>query len=231
MRSNSRSTLIPVKIKICGITRSEDARVCVDLGAEFIGLVFASSSPRCVNPREAGRLAQVVRGVSAGATRIVGVFRDQNPSEVRSIALEVGLDYVQLHGNETRDMLDAIGFPVIKALHVGETVPDPKPWIDAEWLLYDTRDDTRGGGTGRSFDWSLLSHSAPGGAAVEAENTASSLGQRKFFLAGGLDETNVSDAIRIVQPDAIDVSSGVEQSPGIKSRDKIERLMEKVRGR
>jgi len=141
--------------------------------------------------------------------KVVGVFRDENNGRIREIAKTVGLDFVQLHGNEIDDDILEIGVPAIKAINVGDVLPNTKRHPHAEWLLFDT-----GGGTGRSFDWSLLA-----------------LYERKhpFLLAGGITPDNVAAAISLARPDAIDVASGVESSPGIKDHKKIEALIERVR--
>ena len=192
------------KIKICGITRVEDARFAVEQGADFIGMIFARESPRFVEPAQAARIRSAIDGA-----KVVGVFRDENNGRIREIAKTVGLDFVQLHGNEIDDDILEIGVPAIKAINVGDVLPNTKRHPHAEWLLFDT-----GGGTGRSFDWSLLA-----------------LYERKhpFLLAGGITPDNVAAAISLARPDAIDVATGVESSPGIKDHKKIEALIERVR--
>ncbi len=188
------------KVKICGITREEDARFCAEMGVDFLGFIFAKSSPRYVEPEEALKLR-------SAATKSVGVFRDEKPETIRRIASLVKLDFVQLHGSETDDDIRAIGLPVIKAIRVEHTVPAST--TAADWVMFDS-----GGGTGRAFDWSLLArhpHTKP------------------FFLAGGLNPDNVEEAIRVVRPDAVDVSSGVESAPGVKDHDKIRQFMERVK--
>jgi len=133
---------------------------------------------------------------------------------VREIALAVGLDAVQLHGSESDDDCRAAGVPVIKAVRVGDTLPNTSALEVPLWLLFDTLDDRRFGGTGRRFDWSLL---------------AGYRRQKPFFLSGGLTPDSVVAAISLVRPDGLDISSGVEESPGIKNHEKVERLFERVR--
>jgi len=201
------------KIKICGITREEDALVCADQGADFTGFIFVPSTPRYVEPEKAAAIAAKVRERET-RPKLVGVFRDASNDYIREIHNLVGFDVVQLHGGESDDAIRELGIPAIKTLRVGETLPDTHSAPNAAWLLFDTYDERRAGGTGRRFDWSLL-------ATYERS--------KPFFLSGGIDAENVVAAISLVRPDAIDLSSGVESSPGVKDHDKIGRLFERVR--
>jgi phosphoribosylanthranilate isomerase len=185
------------KVKICGITRLEDARACADLGADFLGFIFVKSSPRYIEPERAAEIMSAIAG-----PKFVGVFAD----ELRAVP---GLDYAQFHGAESDDDLVAAGIPSIKALRVGDMLPDTTAHPSAEWLLFDT-----GAGSGRTFDWSLL---------------AMYPRTKPFFLAGGLTPDNVAAAISLVRPDAVDLSSGVESGPGIKDHQKLRTLFERVR--
>lgn len=202
------------QIKICGITRREDALAAADRGADFLGFIFVPSTPRFIEPERAAEIAAAVRDGRANPPKFVGVFRDASVDYVREIASIVGLDLVQLHGTEGNDEVEALGIPAVKAFRVGDTLPDTTAHPDAEWLLFDTFDERRAGGTGRRFDWSLL--------AVYGR-------QKPFFLSGGLTPDNVAAAISLVRPDAIDVASGVEAEPGIKDHEKLDRLFERVR--
>ena len=201
------------KIKICGITREEDALFCADQGADFTGFIFVPSTPRYVEPEKAAGIAARMRERET-RPKLVGVFRDASNDYIREIHNLVGFDVVQLHGSETDDAIHELGIPVIKTLRVSETLPDTHAAPNAAWLLFDTYDERRGGGTGRRFDWSLL-------ATYERS--------KPFFLSGGIDPENVVAAISLVRPDAIDLSSGVESAPGVKDHDKIARLFERVR--
>jgi len=201
------------RIKICGITREEDALVCADQGADFTGFIFVPSTPRYVEPEKAAGIAARMRERET-RPKLVGVFRDASNDYIREIHNLVGFDVVQLHGSETDDAIHELGIPVIKTLRVSETLPDTHGAPNAAWLLFDTYDERRGGGTGRRFDWSLL-------ATYERS--------KPFFLSGGIDPENVVAAISLVRPDAIDLSSGVESAPGVKDHDKIARLFERVR--
>lgn len=190
------------KIKICGITRLDDAQFCAHAGADFLGFIFVRESPRYIEPDRAAEIVARVHG-----PKFVGVFRDESVDAMREIARRVGLDFLQLHGSESDDDVRKVGVPVIKTFLVGESLPDATS--SAQWVMFD-----RGGGSGRRFDWSLLA--AYGRA-------------RPFFLAGGITPENVGVAISSVRPDAIDVSSGVEHEPGIKDHDKVRILFERVR--
>ena len=203
------------RIKICGLTRGEDAVEAARLGADFLGLIFVPSSPRFVEPERAAAVAARVR--EAGHTpKFVGVFHDASADYMHEIASLVGLDLFQLHGGQGDDEIRDLNTPVIKTLRVGETLPDTHGAPSAAWLLFDTYDERRGGGTGRRFDWSLL--------ATYERN-------KPFFLSGGLNADNVVAAITLVRPDAIDVSSVVESEPGVKDHGKMAKLIERVRPR
>ena len=199
-------------VKVCGITREEDALFAAEQGAAFLGFVFAEGSPRKIAPEAACEIARRVRN-SGHRTAIVGVFRDQPIKQVLRVADQVGLDVIQFHGSEPPSTLTACERPVIRALGVGKEIPPSKGWGDVAWMLYD-RASAKGGGSGETFEWSLLE-------GVDR--------RQKFFLAGGLNPDNVRSAILRVRPDGVDVSSGVEAAPGIKSPDKIRKLFEEVR--
>ncbi|HYO76053.1 MAG TPA: phosphoribosylanthranilate isomerase [Thermoanaerobaculia bacterium] len=216
------------KIKICGITRVEDAQLCAELGADYLGFIFVPTSARYLDAAQAAEIADAVRSSGAAAAsaaetsqderrnvpRFVGVFRDESLETIHYIAHRVGLDLIQFHGTETDDDIHALGLPSVKAYRVGETLPNTSAHPSADWLLFDTFDEKRDGGTGKQFDWSLLamySRSKP------------------FFLAGGLAPDNIAAAISLVRPDGVDISSGVESEPGVKDPEKLRNLFERVR--
>jgi phosphoribosylanthranilate isomerase len=196
-----------MKIKICGITRAEDAQRAAALGADFLGFIFAKESPRY---RDAEHVAKIAHSLGPNRPKLVGVFRDEDVETIRAIAASVPLDVVQLHGAEPNEDIRAIGLPAFKALQIGDALPDTTAHPDAAWLLF----DSFGGGTGRRFDWSLL-------------NLYSRA--KPFLLAGGITPDNVAAAISLVRPDAIDIASGVESAPGIKDHAKLERLFERIK--
>lgn len=200
------------EVKVCGITRTEDAELCASLGAAYLGFIFVPASPRFIAP---GAAAKIVRALpKESRPKIVGVFRNATIETIQRVAKDVPLDFVQLHGEESPEDIAAIGVPAIKAVRVGETLPDTAPFASASHLLFDTLDERRAGGTGRRFDWSLL---------------AGYDRARPFFLAGGITPENAAAAVSAVRPQGIDVSSGVESAPGIKDEEKLRLLFERVR--
>jgi phosphoribosylanthranilate isomerase len=191
-------------VKVCGISRPDDAAFAVALGASAIGFVFWPESPRYVEPIRAREIADALPdGVLA-----VGVFVDQPVRRVVEIADTVGLDAIQLHGNESVSDFAGLRQRVIKAVAVGASF-DPAS-VDAfpenVTLLLDAHDPIRRGGTGRTIDWTIA-------AAVAA--------RRDTILSGGLNAANVVDAIAQVRPRMVDVSSGVETAPGRKDHTKL----------
>jgi phosphoribosylanthranilate isomerase len=203
-----------IKLKICGLTREEDALFAADHGADFLGFIFVPSTPRFIEPEKAAAIALRVKENRENPPKIVGVFRDSSSEYVKEIAALVGLDVVQLHGNETDEDIRAIGMPAIKTFRVGDTLPDTTTCPTAAYLLFDTFDERRTGGTGRRFDWSLL--------ALYPRS-------KPFFLSGGIGPDNVAAAISLVRPDGIDLSSSVESEPGVKDHDKMKQFFERVK--
>jgi phosphoribosylanthranilate isomerase len=195
-------------VKICGITRAEDALAAVAAGAGAIGFVFWPGSPRFIDPF---RARTIVRALPPFITA-VGVFVNQPLEYVNGVASLVRLGAVQLHGDETTGFASAIAAPIIKAIPLaaaGEAAI--AEWPMATTLLLDVHDPVKRGGTGRTIDWTAA-------AAVAA--------RRHVLLAGGLTPDNVADAAARVRPFGIDVSSGVERAPGIKDHQRLRALFE-----
>jgi len=201
------------RIKICGITREDDALAAAALGADFLGFIFVPSSPRFVEPERAAEIAAVMRE-RGDAPKLAGVFRDASVDYVRTIARLAGLDVVQLHGSESESDICELGIPAVKTLRVRDALPDTLATPSAAWLLFDTYDERRAGGTGRRFDWGVLT-------AYERS--------KPFFLSGGLGPDNIAAAISLVRPDAVDIGSGVEASPGVKDHGKLRALFERIK--
>jgi phosphoribosylanthranilate isomerase len=196
-------------VKICGITRLEDAQAAAAAGASAIGFIFWPNSPRFIDPYRAKQIARLVLPFST----LVGVFVNQSSEYINAVSSLVGLGVVQLHGDESPDILGLIRRPVLKALS-GHAIDNADLWPAHVTLLIDANDPQRRGGTGVTADWSKA-------AAVAAK--------RRVMLAGGLNATNVREAIHTVRPFGIDVSSGVESAPGIKDPERITALFEAVR--
>jgi len=209
-----------VRIKICGITRPEDAILALDAGADAIGLVFARS-PRQVSIRQARQIVAAMPPFSF----VVGVFVNARPATVLRTVEEVGLSAVQLHGDESPDQLAKLqGVRIIKALRVrdGRFLDMLRRYRDAgvSALLLDAFSPKARGGSGRRFDWDLVAGAREGGAMDDLP---------PLILAGGLTAQNVAAGIRKVRPWGVDVSSGVEDEPGVKSVEKIARFIAAVR--
>ncbi len=198
-------------VKICGITRLEDAQAAVAAGANALGFVFWPSSPRYIDPY---RARAIVSSLPPFVTP-VGVFVDQPAEDVNGIASLVRLGAVQLHGTESPDYARSVRRPVVKAIAVGTTDATMDAWPANVVVLLDVHDPVRRGGTGQTVDWT---------AAAEIAR------RRRAILAGGLTADNVGDAIGRVRPYGIDVSSGVETSPGIKDHGRLKALFEAVHG-
>lgn len=197
-------------VKICGITSFEAAAVAEEAGADLIGFVFAPSR-RQISVRQAAIIAQSVPRVGK-----VGVFVNSPLAEVQEIAEVCKLDFVQLHGEESPDYCRDVGIPVIKAFQVGVNFDISQiARYDAERILLDTLVDGQVGGTGKVFDWQQ-------GAALIGEI------QQPVLVAGGLTPDNVDQAIRLMNPQGVDVSGGVETG-GSKDSEKIRQFIQAVR--
>lgn len=200
-----------VRIKVCGITNLEDAAAACVLGADALGFVFYKESGRYIEPENARVIvSQLPPFISA-----VGVFVNQDFSEIESVMETVGIDTVQLHGDESPELCSKIPQRVIKAVRVKEFVDaDAVELYPVQAILFDKHADDMYGGTGKSFDWSVLS-------GIDIS--------KRIILSGGLTYENVSKAITTVRPYAVDVSSGVEDSPGKKNHLKIRKFIEAVK--
>ncbi len=200
------------RIKICGITREEDARAAADAGADAIGLVFHAPSPRAVTPERAVAIAAAVPPY----VTVVGLFVDTPTAIVQQVFATVPLDLLQFQGEETPAECAASGRPWVKALRVRpglDIAAECGRFAQSRGILLDTWREGVAGGTGETFDWAL----APAGLPLPV------------ILAGGLRAENVGDAIARVRPAAVDVSGGVEAEPGIKDAAAVRNFVEAVR--
>ena len=199
------------RVKICGITRVEDALEAINQGADAIGLVFYAKSPRNVSATQA---AEIVSSIPAFVT-VVGLFVDAEPTFIQEVLSVVNLDLLQFHGDETPSACRQYSRPYMKAIRVKSgtnLVQYAADYADAKALLLDAFAEGVPGGTGLVFDWSLIPQNLP----------------LPIVLAGGLNAENVGLAIEQVRPYAVDVSGGVEASKGIKDVAKIAAFMRGV---
>jgi phosphoribosylanthranilate isomerase len=196
-------------VKICGITSRQDAEAAVEAGAASLGFVFWPKSPRFIDPH---RARAIVSNLPPFVVP-VGVFVNQPAAHVRGVAALVRLGAVQLHGEEDLLYVASMDYPVIKAVSVenGDDTDRIDIWPRRTTLLLDVHDPVTRGGTGRTIDWSAA---------------ASIAARRRTLLAGGLTPDNVAQAVARVRPYGIDVSSGVERSPGVKDHARIRALFE-----
>ncbi len=209
-----------LEVKICGINEPRAMDAALDAGADLVGLVFFAASPRAVSHANAARLAARARGRAL----VVALVVDADDTLLSRIVTEVSPDILQLHGAETparvAEIRKRFTRPLMKAIAVAEAADlaaIASYMAVADRLLFDARppkDATRPGGHGRAFDWTLLSR-------IERK--------KPIMLSGGLTPENVADAIRVVRPDAVDVSSGVESAPGVKDASKIKAFVAAAR--
>lgn len=206
------NTMAPPRIKVCGLTRVQDMQAAVAAGVDAVGLVFYPDSPRHVTIEQA---VELCRHVPPFVT-IVGLFVNASRAEVHRVIEAVPLNLLQFHGDETADQCEGFGVPYLKAARVRpgvDLLEFAAQFASARALLLDTWTPAYGG-SGESFDWSLVPASCP----------------LPVILSGGLTPDNVAKAILQVHPVAVDVSSGVESAKGIKDAAKIRAFVNAVRG-
>jgi phosphoribosylanthranilate isomerase len=214
----------PVRVKICGITRVQDALAAADAGADAIGLNFYSGSARCVTPDAARKIASAVSSRlrryntdETGRVEVWGVFVDEDPARIRGLARDIPLARVQLHGRETPEAAAALAdLSAVKALRVkdAQSIAEAGRYSGLWGMLLDAFSADAAGGTGSRFDWSWIPLPWKNG---------------KLVLAGGLDPDNVAEAVRAVQPDWVDTASGVERRPGEKDPERVRTFVENAK--
>jgi phosphoribosylanthranilate isomerase len=200
------------RVKMCGITRSQDGLVAAEAGADAIGLVFYAKSPRNVGLDQA---ASIVRVLPPFVTT-VALFVNPQPSEVEAVLRQVRPDVLQFHGEETPEFCRSFGVPYLKAARVRpqtDLLQFAAVYADAQGLLLDAWSEAGHGGTGERFDWNMIPDHLP----------------KSIILAGGLSSANVRHAIGLVHPWAVDVSSGIEIAKGIKDAALIAAFMKEVK--
>lgn len=195
------------RVKVCGITNLDDARLAAELGVDMLGFIFYAKSPRAITPEMAEKIC---RSVTAEK---VGVFVNETEVAIREVVERCGLDAIQFHGEELPSFCRQFAVKKIKAIRVeNEASLRMASDYDVDALLLDTYTAGQRGGTGETFDWSL---------AVRAKEIG-----LPVILSGGLNPSNVAEAIRQVRPYAVDVASGIEQYPGKKNTEKMRRFIE-----
>jgi phosphoribosylanthranilate isomerase len=204
--------MVRTRVKICGITREQDATAAVQLGADALGLVFYPKSPRHVTLAQARNVAIAV----APFVTVTGLFVNASEDHIRDVLANVPLGLLQFHGQETNEQCNCFGLPFIKSIAMQretDLLSLMSGYPDAAGFLLDAWQPELHGGGGVAFDWQQVPEGIP----------------VPIILAGGLTPGNVATAIGSVQPYAVDVSTGVEVDKGIKSREKIEAFMREVR--
>lgn len=211
-----------VKVKICGITNSEDALAACEYGADALGFIFYKKSPRFI---EMERVKDIIKDLPPFVTT-VGVFVDEDADTVNEMAKEIGLHAVQLHGNESPEFCRSIQSRIIKTFRMkgaqvmgrgvhGQGINKEMERYNVSAYLLDTYREDAEGGTGITFNWGVAKDATQAG---------------RIILAGGLTVENVRQAIKIVMPYAVDVSSGVEEIPGKKDLRKLMEFIETAKG-
>lgn len=205
-----------VRVKICGLTTLNDARFVAGEGADYLGFIFYDQSDRYIDPAEAGAIINWVEGPEC-----VGVFVNHPLDEVNRIAKQTGIDFIQLHGNESPEYCDLIDKPVIKAFHIDDDTSGEQLKSEVEsysdsidYVLFDTSLPGQWGGTGKAFDWDIV-------------RTLTE--EYSCFLSGGIHKGNVVEACTKVEPFAVDLASGVEMEPGVKDYEEVEQFFRAVR--
>jgi len=199
-----------VRIKICGITNLNDAIMAESFGADALGFIFYPASKRFI---EAEKAKSIIEQLNPFISK-VGVFVNKSVEEINMVSQFCGLTHVQLHGEESVESVVKLEIPVIKALSYDENLDSQlKVWENFS-LLIDSGNKIERGGTGKTLPWKSL---------------VPRIKNKKIILAGGLTADNVVEAIKIIKPLAVDVSSGVEKSPGIKDPIKLRKFIERVR--
>ncbi len=197
-------------VKVCGMTRPEDALKAAELGAQMIGLIFYEKSPRYVSLGQAREICEVLDS----AIIRVGVFVGENCAAMIEVAQSVGLNRLQVHGDLTDSDIEQIhqaGLSVVQSFHVDSMADYDKVFASmADFVMLDNATKSKPGGTGQSFDWSLKPPRPI----------------NRLVLAGGIGEANVEEGVRIYAPEIVDVNSGVENAPGVKSHRKMERFFD-----
>lgn len=200
-----------MKVKICGITNFEDALLCEEFGADALGFIFYDKSERYIEPQ----LAKDIIKRLLPFTIKVGVFVNESTEKINSISKSIGLNIVQLHGDEPQNVLSEIDLPVIKAFRIKQDFEFNilNQFTNCSFLL-DTYSDSSLGGTGKTFDWNIIPEQY----------------RNKIILSGGVSSSNIQEIFSKIKPYAVDVSSSVEKYPGKKSAEKLTDFFYNLKG-
>jgi len=199
-----------IPTKICGITNLSDAQCALENGTSAIGFIFYEKSPRAISIEN----AKIISDQITGEISRIGVFVNHEKDFIDEAIWEVPLNMIQLHGDESPEFCNQFDVPVIKALRIKDDASlSIMDQYKVDGFLLDTFSKDHYGGTGETFDWSLLN---------KKSNTP-------IILSGGLNPENILDAISAVNPSAVDINSGVESSPGLKDHSKIEQLFNQLK--
>ncbi|MCP4138358.1 MAG: phosphoribosylanthranilate isomerase [bacterium] len=202
------------KVKICGITNIEDAQFSVKKGAHYLGFIFYEKSPRYVEPAKAGEIIRAIKEDLKKdlkkSVQFAGVFVNADKKRIESVIEEAGIDVVQFHGDESPEFTHEFESITIKAIRVkGEEDIAAAERYETDFILFDAYSKSAYGGTGRVFNWDLVKNYTE---------------KDRLFLSGGINSSNVKEAVQAVESYAVDVSSGVEKEPGKKDYQKIDEL-------
>lgn len=202
-------------VKICGVTNIDDALAAAELGASAIGLNFVAASARKIDVVRARAIADAVHAAKGTRVQVVGVVADLAVEEMRALVADAALDCLQLHGDESAATLSPLLPHAYKAIRIATAEDAARAaTFPGDHLLVDAKVKGALGGTGATFDWTLVTALAK---------------TKKLTLAGGLTPANVADAVRAVHPYCVDVASGVESSPGVKDREKMRAFIDAAR--
>ena len=202
-----------IPVKICGITNLEDAQAAVNFGASALGFLFYNQSPRYIQPETAHQITADLKG----QVSFVGVFVDQTLDYIHTVADQVGLNFVQLHGNESSKYCHQVQLPIIKVFRVSsEFDAEIIKNYDVHAFLFDTHKKNKLGGTGEAFNWHV----------IDGLKT-----NTPIILSGGLSIDNIHNGINTVLPSAVDVNSSVESKPGVKDNTKMKALFDILKHR
>lgn len=198
-----------LKVKVCGITKLDDAILACSLGAWAIGFIFYPKSKRYINPIEAEKIASTVKKYNV---KTIGVFVNEDIETINKISSIVSLDYIQMHGIETKETCAKLNKPFIKNIR---NIAELEQYSSASYYLIDANDINNWGGTGKLADW-------------EFAHQIKKL-DMPLMLSGGLNTNNIEEAVFMVNPDIIDISSSIEETPGIKNHKLMKDFFDKIK--